>query len=264
MRAAPSAGRRRSTRRQLPISTIAPTSSSRSVSLSRRATSCSTWPAATAASALTSSSEVSAIAASTPRPRWSAEASRRLGDRAEAELGDLNDYLPPGPVAATTCFRAIYYARDRRAFFAHVAGYTERKLVFDLNPRQYRLEDVLADLRAAGFAQIDLRPFFSPQRVALPRPLGKSLQLAERSGTSSARTPLSLFVPLFCVAWSESYASGMKPKLTCAPSSRESPRAGLILTGENVGEIETSTRYGTTAGITNVFDSHEWRTPRRT
>jgi SAM-dependent methyltransferase len=115
-------------------------------------------------------------------PEMVAEASRRLGDRAEVELGDLNDYVPPEPVTATTCFRAIYYARDRRAFFAHVAGYTERKIVFDLNPRQYRLVDVLADLQAVGFAQIDLRPFFSPQRVALPRPLGKSLQLAERSG----------------------------------------------------------------------------------
>ena len=34
-----------------------------------------------------------------------------------AELADLNEYEPPEPVAATTCFRAIYYASDRRAFF---------------------------------------------------------------------------------------------------------------------------------------------------
>jgi trans-aconitate methyltransferase len=54
---------------------------------------------------------------------------------AQVELADLNDYEPPEPVAATTCFRAIYYARDRRAFFRRVAGYTEKKLVFDLNPR---------------------------------------------------------------------------------------------------------------------------------
>ena len=44
-------------------------------------------------------------------------------------LGDLNDYEPPRPVAATTCFRAIYYAADRAAFFRRVAGYTERKFV---------------------------------------------------------------------------------------------------------------------------------------
>src|SRR5439155_14298461 len=64
---------------------------------------------------------------------------------------ELNDYEPPNAVQVTTIFRAIYYARDRRRLFEHIAGYTERKLVFDLNPRQYRLEDVAADLWAAGF-----------------------------------------------------------------------------------------------------------------
>ena len=86
----------------------------------------------------------------------------------ELVLADLNDYAPPHPVQATTIFRAIYYARDRRALFQRVAGYTERKLVFDLNPRQYRLEEVEADLRAAGFDRIDTRPFFVPQTRALP------------------------------------------------------------------------------------------------
>ena len=81
---------------------------------------------------------------------------------------DLNDYIPSEPVHATTIFRAIYYARDRRALFAHVASYTERKLVFDLNPRQYRLDDVRADLRAAGFDVLETRPFFVPQTRALP------------------------------------------------------------------------------------------------
>src|SRR5205085_1164046 len=64
---------------------------------------------------------------------------------ARVELADLNDYAPPEPVAATTCFRAIYYARDRRAFFRQVAAYTEKKLVFDLNPRQYELREVCDD-----------------------------------------------------------------------------------------------------------------------
>ena len=84
-------------------------------------------------------------------------------------LGDLNDYEPSEPVAATTCFRAIYYAKDRAAFFRRVAEYTERKFVFDLNPRQYRVEDVCAEVRGAGFDQVELRPFFSPQHFSLPR-----------------------------------------------------------------------------------------------
>jgi len=111
------------------------------------------------------------------------EAARaRLLGRVPIDLGDLNDYVPPSSVSATTVFRAIYYARDRRAFFRRVSDYTERKLVFDLNPRQYRLDDVLADLRAEGFAEIELRPFFVPQTVSLPGPVLAAAKALERSG----------------------------------------------------------------------------------
>ena len=109
-------------------------------------------------------------------------ARRRLGDRGEVDHGDLNHYEPPAAVAATTVFRAIYYADDRAAFFAHVAGFTERKLVFDLNPRQYRVADVVADLRAAGFADVALRPFFVPQTRGLPQPAVALLKGLERVG----------------------------------------------------------------------------------
>ena len=109
-------------------------------------------------------------------------ARHRLDGRAEVELGDLNDYAPAEPVAATTVFRAIYYARDRAAFFAHVARFTEKKLVFDLNPRQYGVEVVRSELRAVGFASIELRPFFVPQTVRLPGPLLAGAKALERSG----------------------------------------------------------------------------------
>jgi predicted metal-dependent phosphoesterase TrpH len=105
-----------------------------------------------------------------------------MGDRAEIVLADLNDYFPPASVACTTCFRAVYYARDRSGFFRHIAGYTERKLVFDLNPRQYRVEDVVADLKVAGLANVELHPFFFPQRHGLPRLFAAALRAAERSG----------------------------------------------------------------------------------
>ncbi len=110
---------------------------------------------------------------------------------------DMNEYVPPGPVEATTIFRAIYYAADRRALLERIAGYTRRKLVFDLNPRQYRLEDVRADLESAGFDRLTVRPFFTPQtRASVP-----GLQLLERSG------PLALMIlrvrfTLICAAWS--------------------------------------------------------------
>jgi SAM-dependent methyltransferase len=91
---------------------------------------------------------------------------------------DLNDYVPPAPVEATTIFRAIYYASDRRALLERIASYTTTKLVFDLNPRQYRLDDVRADLEAAGFDRLATHPFFIPQTRAAP----PGLQLLERSG----------------------------------------------------------------------------------
>jgi len=115
-------------------------------------------------------------------------------------LGDLNDYEPPQHVAETTCFRAIYYARDRAAFFRLVAGYTERKVVFDLNPRQYRVTDVRADLGAAGFDQLVLHPFFSPQRVALARPAAALLRGLERAGPL-ARLLLAVRFSYLCAAF---------------------------------------------------------------
>jgi SAM-dependent methyltransferase len=126
------------------------------------------------------------------------EAGKRRGR--DVVLGDLNDYEPPEPVVATTCFRAIYYARDRAAFFNRVAGYTERKFVFDLNPRQYRLADVRADLRAAGFDRLELRPFFAPQTVSLPAPFTTALHALERSGPL-ARLLLAVRFSYLCAAF---------------------------------------------------------------
>jgi SAM-dependent methyltransferase len=97
----------------------------------------------------------------------------------DAVVADLNEFVPREPVAVTTCFRAIYYADDRRRFFAHVAGYTQRKFVFDLNPRQYDLAAVRADALGAGFRDVVVRPFFSPQRFALPRPFAAFLRSLE-------------------------------------------------------------------------------------
>jgi hypothetical protein len=113
---------------------------------------------------------------------------------------DLNEYTPAAPVAATTLFRALYYTPDRRAFFRHVAGYTERKLVFDLNPRQYAVENVVADLRAAGLPNVALRPFFVPQTRALPGPVGAAPVVAERGGPL-ARPALRFRFTYLVVSW---------------------------------------------------------------
>jgi SAM-dependent methyltransferase len=133
-------------------------------------------------------------------PEMVAAARGRLGPGAEIERGDLNDYVPPEPVAATTVFRAIYYARDRRAFFHHAASYTERKLVFDLNPRQYRVDDVLTDLHVAGLANVALRPFFVPQTRALPLPAMLLLRAAARIGPLAGMVLRARFTYVV-VAW---------------------------------------------------------------
>jgi trans-aconitate methyltransferase len=118
----------------------------------------------------------------------------------EVTLADLNEYVPPQPVAATTVFRALYYARDRAAFFRRVASYTERKFVLDVNPRQYVLDDVLRDLRAAGFARVEAQPFFVPQKVSLG-PLRVLAQAAERV-PPLARAILRLRFTYLVTAWS--------------------------------------------------------------
>lgn len=114
---------------------------------------------------------------------------------------DLNDFAPDRPVAATTLFRALYYTRDRRAFFRQVAAYTQKKIVFDLNPRQYPVDDLLADLRAVGWMNHSLRPFFVPQTRALPGPIGAVLVLAERTGPA-ARLALRYRFTYLVAAWS--------------------------------------------------------------
>jgi len=118
----------------------------------------------------------------------------------DAVHADLNDYVPPERVAATTIFRAIYYARDRRALLERIAGYTSKKLVFDLNPRQYRLVDVRADLRAVGFDRLDVRPFFVPQTRALPGPALAALRALEQVGPLAALVLRTRFT-LICAAW---------------------------------------------------------------
>jgi SAM-dependent methyltransferase len=128
-------------------------------------------------------------------PEMVAAARARGVDAVEA---DLNDYAPPEPVAATTLFRAVYYARDRRAFFLHVAGYTEKKLVFDFSPRRYRLEQMRADLEAAGFDRLELRPFLVPQTRSLPETLRRALVALEP--TALGRAALRVRFTFVCAA----------------------------------------------------------------
>jgi SAM-dependent methyltransferase len=126
-------------------------------------------------------------------------AQARLGQEVEIALGTVDDFRPEDTVAATTIFRALYYASDRLAFFRHAAAYTDKKLVFDLNPRQYRLGEIRAELVDAGFRSLVTRPFLVPQTVSLPRPLLTALVGAERVGPL-ARALLRFRFTYICAA----------------------------------------------------------------
>jgi SAM-dependent methyltransferase len=131
------------------------------------------------------------------------DASERMVEVARRTLGDRVvrgswDYEPPEPVAATTVFRSLYLVPDRAAFLARARGYTTRKLVFDFDPRAYSTTAVLADLRAAGWERVELRPFLRPQRAVLPHPVQALLDAVE--GLPGARVLTRVRFPLLVSA----------------------------------------------------------------
>ena len=140
------------------------------------------------------------------------EAGRRRHPGVEFVAVAQEEYEPREPVDATLCLRAFYYPEDRVAFFRKVAGYTKVKFVFDFRQAEHAAESVLADVRAAGFSKIELRPFFTPQRRALPRVALSVLGLLERTG------PLALWLSkrfgrVFCSAsW---FAARLRRRLAC-------------------------------------------------
>ncbi len=108
-------------------------------------------------------------------------------------------YRPPEPVDATICLRAFYYPEDRIAFFRGIAEYTKQKFVFDFRQAAHPADTVERDLRTAGFTRIAMRPYFVPQRRAVPGLAASALEAAERTG------PLGLFLSryagrVFCSA----------------------------------------------------------------
>lgn len=128
------------------------------------------------------------------------EARRRLGDRVPLEVSLMDEYEPPEPVDMTLCLRAFYYPADRQAFLRRVAGYTRTKLVFDFNPRAQSRAEIEFDLRAAGFGNLELRPFFLPQLHGVAGPVRAALTALEHGGPF-ARAALRVRGIWFCAAW---------------------------------------------------------------
>jgi ubiquinone/menaquinone biosynthesis C-methylase UbiE len=123
-------------------------------------------------------------------------ARRALGER--VVQGDF-EYEPPDAVDATTIFRSLYLVPDRRGFLERVRGFTKRKLVFDFDPRAYGTREVRADLRAAGWERVELRPFLLPQRASLPKPVQAALYALEPLPGAQLITRVRF--PLLVTAW---------------------------------------------------------------
>ena len=85
-------------------------------------------------------------------------------------------------------------------FFARFRGIRRRRCVFDFRPRDHPVAEVVADLRAAGFGELELRPFFLPQlrrrpeRRCCPSSMGSSGLGRQRS------TRPALYGRVFCAA----------------------------------------------------------------
>lgn len=112
------------------------------------------------------------------------DASSRMVEVARRSLGDrvalaTFDYRPPAPVDATTIFRSLYLVPNRVEFLRGVRAYTRSKLVFDFDPRAYRSDELLRDVRDAGWEHVEIRPFLTPQRSRIPRPLQALLWAVE-------------------------------------------------------------------------------------
>jgi SAM-dependent methyltransferase len=97
-------------------------------------------------------------------------ARRRVPDGARFEVGNLNEYAPAEPVAATIGFRVLPYVDDLAAFFARVASFSTEKILFDLVPSSGpTLEAVESALREAGLGRVEVRPWLLPARTRIPR-----------------------------------------------------------------------------------------------
>ena len=127
------------------------------------------------------------------------EAARARNPGVPFEVARSEEYDPPEPVDASICLRSFYYPADRQAFFRRVRGYTRRKFVFDFRARVHEPAAVVADLEAAGWQRIELRPFFLPQLRRLPAAIVPAVYALERTGPL-ARVLSGRHGRIFCAA----------------------------------------------------------------
>ena len=117
--------------------------------------------------------------------------------RARSSRATSTTYTPPAPVAATTVFRAIYYARDRVAFFAHARRATRRRSSSSTSTRgstASRTSSLTSARRASVRSSSDRSSSRRPSRCPAPflRSRRRSSEAARSHAPRSARaSPIS-------------------------------------------------------------------------
>ena len=132
-------------------------------------------------------------------PGMCAAARARLAGRGHVELGDFDDYVPPADVDAVVVLRALYLSENRVEVLRRLRAFARTKVVFDMDPRRVPLATVRAEVAAAGFENLEIRPFFLPARIVPPRPVDLTLRALERSGPL-ARLVLRFRFRVICCA----------------------------------------------------------------
>jgi trans-aconitate methyltransferase len=127
------------------------------------------------------------------------EVARSRNRDASFELAHFEQYRPAQPADCVICLRSIKYAENRAAFFAHVRSYARAKFVFDIDLKAESAEAVVDDVHRAGFREVELRPFFLPQRRRLPAALHPAIFALERTH-SLGRLISRRYGILFCAA----------------------------------------------------------------
>ena len=169
-----------------------------------------------------------ATSASTRARRWSA-AARDAAATSCSAISTTSSRRSRSQ--ATTIFRAIYYAHDRaRSSRARRRLHGEEARLRP-EPAPVRARRVRADLRAAGFDQFELRPFFV-RNAALPRRGRRCLLALERSG------------PLARLLLRARFTYFARPAAAAKKRSRPSHRvAGWALSR---GELASEMKFGST------------------
>jgi SAM-dependent methyltransferase len=129
-----------------------------------------------------------------------AAAGARLAGRGVVEQGDFESYATSVRPDAVLVLRALYLSDARVEVLRRLRALGPTKVVFDMDPRRVPLATIRAEVDAAGFDHLTIRPFFLPARVVPSPPVDLALRALERTGPL-ARLLLRFRFRVMCCAY---------------------------------------------------------------